>query len=136
MRTDYGFARSLTTNVAALAAFWVLLFSVSKLVDGQLMSEVVQAGTLAVAGLAAVKIRARVAALFLGAMLAFTLAELTAHAIWSVRVVAGRETHLTVIAASLLGVTFGALLTRFSSPKLAAERHVEVSSDGQPMIVT
>jgi len=111
--------RVLGVNAAALALFWGIGFAVVQLArrlsGGWLSGEVGLVVTCCVGLAVALRLGAKGAAVLIGGQLAFTAAELVAHAAYGVRAVQGGPVHLTVMGAATLGVLLGLWL----SPKLA-----------------
>lgn len=107
--------RVLGVNAAALALFWCLGFAVVQLAQrlserwlGREVGLVVACGV----GIAvALRVGAKGAAVLIGGQLAFTAAELVAHAAYGIRAVQGGPVHLTVMGAATLGVLLGLWLS-------------------------
>jgi len=110
--------RVLGLNAVALALFWGLGFAgvqlARRLFGGWLSGEVGLVVTCCVGLAVALRLGAKGAAVLIGGQLAFTAAELVAHAAYGVRAVQGGPVHLTVMGAATLGVLLGLWL----SPRL------------------
>jgi len=107
--------RVLAVNAVALALFWGLGFAVVQLArrlsGGWLSGEVGLVVTCCVGLAVALRLGAKGAAVLIGGQLAFTAAELVAHAAYGVRAVQGGPVHLTVMGAATLGLLLGLWLS-------------------------
>jgi len=124
---DRSFVVSFGFNVLAVAAFWVLSFVLvqagERMMGGWPASEIGQALGCVGGVLLATRLRARAAAYFLMAMVAFSVAELAIHSIFGIGSAQGGPTHLAVMAAGGLGVLFGALaVSRIPAAELGLPR--------------
>lgn len=110
-----GLVHKAMTSVGVLIASWLLLFVCARVFSTFSGREAIQALATATALGLAVHLRVRLVALFLAAMLAFNLAELVIHSIWSADVLRGAPTHFAVMGAGVLGVVLGLVVNRFLS---------------------
>ena len=102
-------------NVLALAIFWTAAFLLIRLGQavtpelwvgpklGQLLGCVVGTGV-------ALAMRARLAAYFLAAMIAYTASEMAHGGYYGITAAQGAPTGFAVMGAAVLGVVFGAIL--------------------------
>lgn len=108
---------SISFNVAALAIFWVVGFMLIQLAErvlgGWPATEIAQLVASVVGALIALRLGARIAAYFVAGMVAFTLAELAIHLVYGIRAAQGAPTHFAVMAAAMIGVSFGAFLVSY-----------------------
>lgn len=107
--------RVLGMNAGVLALFWCLGFAVVQLAQrlshGWLGREVGLVVACGVGIAVALRLGAKGAAVLIGGQLAFTAAELVAHATYGIRAVQGGPVHLTVMGAATLGVLLGLWLS-------------------------
>ena len=116
--------RSLAMDAAVLALFWLLGFALVQAAQrltnpwpagdiGLLIAAAVSLGI-------AVRLRAMVAALLTAGFAAFTLAEISIHALFGIRAAQGGPTHFAVLAAALIGVSLGVFALRRDRPGTGA----------------
>lgn len=108
-----GSMRKAFAGAGILIVFWLLLFVSGRVFEALPGREIIQALATATAVVLAIYLRVRLVALFLAAMLAFNLAELLVHSIWTAPVVRGAPTHFAVMGAGLLGVILGLVVNRY-----------------------
>ena len=111
---------ALTTNAVAFATFYVVLGAVSRLSRPlDLGWAAHSAMTIAVNLLGigvALRLRARVTAILLGVTAAHQLSGYVMHLIFGIETVQGGPTQFALMLAALLGIAFGAGMTRWGRP--------------------
>lgn len=108
-----GLVHKAMMSVGVLIASWLLLFVCARVFSTFSGREAIQALATATALILAVSLRVRLVAFFLAAMLAFNLAELIIHSIWTADVVRGAQVHFAVMGAGIFGVVLGLVVNRF-----------------------
>jgi hypothetical protein len=106
-------ARQTLSNLAVLAGAWLLALGLvqvaTRTIPGWFAAPIAILLAAAAGVYAALRLRATFALLLILGTAASVASTLAAHATWGIRSVQGGPIHLTIIAAAMLGVTFGAL---------------------------
>jgi hypothetical protein len=112
---------SIGRNVRALALFWLLSFGFVQFglhqLGGWPATEIGQ--MLGCAAGVAIQLRARLAAYFVAAMVAFSASELIVHLYFGIRAAQGAPTHFAGMGAALLSIALGASIARTNAGKIA-----------------
>lgn len=117
MRNSSGsFAKLAAVNLLVLAGAWLLAFALvqfARLASGEWFVSSIAILLAAAVGLyAALRFKAEFALLLFLGVIAWVATELAAHATWGIRAIQGGETHLTIMAAAMVGVALGAVTRR------------------------
>jgi hypothetical protein len=143
-RTIYGGAEvnpprgmwtEVTINVLAFVIFWVVLSAFSRTsaaigLDwpanhaGNIIANLIGLGV-------ALRLRARVTGVVLGVTAAAQLAEYVMHLLFGIQTVQGGPTKLALMLAGLLGIAFGAVLTRWRKPPAHELPHAVYEGAGE-----
>jgi hypothetical protein len=115
---------ALTTNVVAFAAFYAVLTAVMRLSRPLDLGWPAQVALMIAVNLfgvgVALRLRARVTTLVLGVTAAAQLAGYVMHLVFGIKTVQGGPTHWALMLAALLGIAFGAVMTRRGEPPAQA----------------
>jgi len=114
---------SVARNVLAFALFWLLSFGFVQFglhqLGGWPATEIGQMLGSAAGVAVAVQLRARLAAYFVAAMVAFSASELIVHLYFGIRAAQGAPTHFAGMGAALLSIALGASIARTNAGKIA-----------------
>jgi len=116
--------KAVLINVAILAAYWRVAFSIvhaSEFLPASTPPQIAEVIAGALALTLAFALRARVATYLVAAFLAFSTAELAINLIYGARSIHGAPMQFAVLGAALIGVALGVLAMRVQMPR--AEAH-------------
>jgi len=113
---------SIGRNVLALALFWLLSFGFVQYglhqLGGWPATEIGQMLGCAAGVGVAIQLRARLAAYFVAAMVAFSASELIVHLYFGIGAAQGAPTHFAGMGAALLSIGLGASIARTNAGKI------------------